>query len=57
MTDEELEEELAKRTEQSSEYATVEEYKAAHDPEQVREQLLYDKVMDYLVANNSAEKE
>ncbi len=51
VTDEELtahlEEMLA-----SSGYATVEEYKQNEDIEDLREQMLYDEVMDYLIANN-----
>ena len=41
----------------SSGYATIEEYEAAADLEQIREQVLYDKVMDYLYQNNKVSGE
>ncbi len=38
----------------NTDFSTIEEYKEKFDPEEVREQMLYDKVMDYLCENNSA---
>ena len=37
---------------EGSGYATIEEYKEKEDVEELREQMLYDEVMDYLIANN-----
>ena len=51
VSDAELRNEMEANLE-SSGYATIEEYEAAADLEQLREQVLYDKVMDYLYDNN-----
>ena len=54
VSDEELEQQMQENLSVSG-YSTLEEYKEKADTEEVREQILYDKVMDYLCANNSAD--
>lgn len=56
VSDDEIRSEMEKNL-SSTEYATIEEYMKASDLEEIRENLLVDKVMDFLVANNQVEAE
>ena len=56
VTDDEVKSHLTETLADSG-YSTIEEYMKASDLEQVREDLLVDKVMDFLVANNHVEAE
>lgn len=54
VSDEEVKEKMTESL-STTEYATIEEYMEASDLEAIREQVLFDKVMDFLIANNTIE--